>query len=197
MVIDGKICPVFIITYLDDIFQIRPPPSNLNFEKIQIGGVNMYGSKDKPYELIIEKSEKEIHYYIIYLTEGRRSAKIEISEAIYQVYKNSDLRQKSQENIFDRHIEHLDLTEVQLQKRAIYEETDLENKVMDKLRNELLFEEIANLPDTQRFRLLLYYEMDYTYDQIAQKEGCSKMAVKYSIDAARKKIIEKIKKFES
>ena len=157
----------------------------------------MYGSKDKPYELIIEKSEKEIHYYIIYLTEGRRSAKIEISEAIYQVYKNSDLRQKSQENIFDRHIEHLDLTEVQLQKRAIYEETDLENKVMDKLRNELLFEEIANLPDTQRFRLLLYYEMDYTYDQIAQKEGCSKMAVKYSIDAARKKIIEKIKKFES
>ena len=63
----------------------------------------MYGSKDKTYKLIIEKSEKEIHYYIIYLAEGRQSAKIEISETIYQVYKNSDLRQKSQENIFDRH----------------------------------------------------------------------------------------------
>lgn len=183
--------------YFFIILRLRAPPSNLNFEKIQIGGVDMYGSKDKPYELIIEKSEKEIHYYIIYLTEGRRSDKIEISEAIYQVYKNSELRQKSQENIFDRHIEHLDLTELQLQKRAIYKETDLENKVMDKFRNELLFEEIANLPDTQRSRFLLYYEMDYTYDQIAQKEGCSKMAVKYSIDAARKKIIEKIKKFES
>ncbi|WP_187376294.1 MULTISPECIES: RNA polymerase sigma factor [Clostridia] len=195
-----KICSFFIPIFNQILAQLhhkRPPPSNLNFEKIQIGGVNMYGSKDKPYELIIEKSEKEIHYYIIYLTEGRRSAKIEISEAIYQVYKNSDLRQKSQENIFDRHIEHLDLTEVQLQKRAIYEEMDLENKVMDKLRNELLFEVIANLPDTQRSRFILYYEMDYTYDQIAQKEGCSKMAVKYSIDAARKKIIEKIKKFES
>ncbi len=30
----------------------------------------MYGSKDKSYELIIEKSEKEIHYYIIYLEDG-------------------------------------------------------------------------------------------------------------------------------
>lgn len=157
----------------------------------------MYGSKDKSYELILEKTEKEIHYYIIYIVEGRRSTKIEISEAVYQEYKNSELRQKSQENIFDRHIEHLDLTEVQLQKRAIHEETDLENKVIDKLRNKLLFEVIANLPDTQRIRFLLYYEMDYTYDQIAKKEGCSKMAVKYSIDAARKKIIKKIKKFEN
>lgn len=157
----------------------------------------MYGSKDKSYELIIEKTEKEIHYYIIYIVEGRRSTKIEISEAVYQEYKNSELRQKSQENIFDRHIEHLDLTEVQLQKRTIHEETDLENKVIDKLRNKLLFEAIANLPDAQRIRFLLYYEMDYTYDQIAKKEGCSKMAVKYSIDAARKKIIEKIKKFEN
>ena len=49
----------------------------------------MYGSKDKSYELIIEKSEKEIHYYIIYLEDGRRSAKIEISEAVYQVDKLS------------------------------------------------------------------------------------------------------------
>ena len=86
---------------------------------------------------------------------------------------------------------------MQLQKRTIHKETDLEDIIIDKLRNELLYEEIANLPDTQRTRFLLYYEMEYTYDQIAQKEGCSKMAVKYSIDAARKKIIEKIKKFES
>lgn len=157
----------------------------------------MYGSKDKSYELIIENSKQGIHYYIIYLIEGRRSTKIEISEAIYQEYKNSELRQKSQENIFDRHIEHLDLTEVQLQERTISSGTDLEDKVMSKLRNELLFEEISNLPDPQRTRFLLYYDMDYTYEQIAQKEGCSKMAVKYSIDAARKKIIEKIKKFES
>ena len=187
----GEICPIFTFTYIRDVFRIRSPPSNSNLRKIWIGGMNMYGSKDKSYELIIEKSEKEIHYYIIYLEDGRRSAKIEISEAVYQVYKNSELRQKSQENIFDRHIEHLDLTEVQLQRRAIHDEIDLESKVIDKLRNKLLFEEIANLPDTQRNRFLLYYEMDYTYDQIAQKEGCSKMAVKYSIDAARKKIIEK------
>ena len=85
----------------------------------------MYGSKDKSYELIIEKSEKEIHYYIIYFVEGKRLTKIEISEAVYQEYKNSELRQKSQENIFDRHIEHLDLTEMQLQKRTIHKETDL------------------------------------------------------------------------
>lgn len=157
----------------------------------------MYGSKDKSYELIIEKTKQGIHYYIIYLIEGRRSRKIEISEAIYQEYKHSDLRQKSQENIFDRHIEHLDLTEVQLQERTVHAETGLEDIVMNKLRNKFLYQEIARLPDLQRTRFLLYYDMDYTYDQIAEKEGCSKMAVKYSIDAARKKIIEKLKKFEN
>lgn len=109
----------------------------------------MYGSKEKSYELIRENLNHRIHYYIIYLLEGKQSTKIEISEAIYQEYKNSELRQKSQENFFGRHIEHLDLTEVQLQERAVNPGMGLEDIVMNKLRSELLYKEITSLPDTQ------------------------------------------------
>ena len=50
---------------------------------------------------------------------------------------------------------------------------------------------IDMLPEVQRRRLLLYYFGGYTYDQIAQMEGCTKMAVKFSIDIAIKKLREK------
>ena len=54
-----------------------------------------------------------------------------------------------------------------------------------------LHKAIDMLPEVQRRRLLLYYFGGYTYDQIAQMEGCTKMAVKFSIDIAIKKLREK------
>ncbi len=51
---------------------------------------------------------------------------------------------------------------------------------------------IAELPDTQRRRVFLYYFEGYTYEQIAQMVGCTKQAVKSSIDHALKKLEEKL-----
>ena len=53
-----------------------------------------------------------------------------------------------------------------------------------------LHKAIDMLPEVQRRRLLLYYFGGYTYEQIAQMEGCTKMAVKFSIDIAIKKLRE-------
>jgi len=51
------------------------------------------------------------------------------------------------------------------------------------------------LPEIQRKRFILYYELEFTYEQIAEIEECSKTAVKYSIDKAKATIIKKIKNF--
>ena len=50
---------------------------------------------------------------------------------------------------------------------------------------------ISELPEIQRRRLILYYFQGMTYEQIAGMEGCTKRAVKFSVDIA----VEKLKKF--
>ena len=40
----------------------------------------------------------------------------------------------------------------------------------------------------------MYYFNDLTYDQIAKKENCSKVAIKYSIDTAINNLRKMIKK---
>ena len=61
--------------------------------------------------------------------------------------------------------------------------------------NETLWQAIFKLPEIQRKRFILYYELEFTYEQIAKIEKCSKTAVKYSIDKAKATIIKKIKNF--
>ena len=50
---------------------------------------------------------------------------------------------------------------------------------------------ISELPEIQKRRLILYYFQGLTYEQIAEMEGCTKRAVKFSVDIA----VEKLKKF--
>ena len=49
---------------------------------------------------------------------------------------------------------------------------------------------IAQLPEKQRRRLVLYYFGEFTYEQIAEMEGCTKRAVKFSVDIALKNLKE-------
>ena len=54
---------------------------------------------------------------------------------------------------------------------------------------------ISKLPETQRRRLLLYFFGELSYEQIAKLEGCTKMAVKGSVDIALKKLKKLFEKF--
>lgn len=60
---------------------------------------------------------------------------------------------------------------------------------------ELLHKAISKLPETQRRRLLLYFFGELSYEQIAKLEGCTKMAVKGSVDIALKKLKKLFEKF--
>lgn len=56
------------------------------------------------------------------------------------------------------------------------------------LKNQELHRTIAQLPEIQRRRVLLYYFGGYTYEQIAQMEGCKYPAIIKSVAAAEKNI---------
>ena len=66
---------------------------------------------------------------------------------------------------------------------------------MEKIENDSLNRAINSLSEMQRRRILLHFKHNLSFSQIGEIEGCSKIAVKYSIDKAleelRKKFFEK------
>ena len=96
-------------------------------------------------------------------------------------------------NEWDRHLEQSEQTEATLNTRSAHHRDTVEEEVFRHIECEMLHKAISILPETQRRRLILYYFGNLTYQEIADFEGCSKVAVKYTVDkalAALRKIIE-------
>ena len=74
--------------------------------------------------------------------------------------------------------------EVVFYKKGNKKNKSLEEKVIEKIENEKLSNALSSLSDLHRRRILLYFKHNLSFSQIAEIEGCSKMAVKYSIDKA-------------
>ena len=68
----------------------------------------------------------------------------------------------------------------------------LYDRFNDNIEVDRLHQAIAQLPEKQRRRLVLYYFGEFTYEQIAVMEGCTKRAVKFSVDIALKNLKENL-----
>lgn len=144
--------------------------------------------KDKcnPYTLIISDGR----YYLSFKDSRGELQSIEIDEVLYELFNRFELEDISYLNRLSRHIEHSELTEASLNNRAFCKPESIEEEVSRNMEYELLHRAIEKLPEVQRRRLLLYFFGEMTYEQIAAIEGCTKRAVKFSVDIA----IEKLKK---
>lgn len=145
--------------------------------------------KDKlnPYVLSIENGD---HYVAFSDGQGVRH-KERISGELFELFDHFELEDISQMNAISRYLEHSELTEGTLNQRALLQPELIEDDVYRKIMYDQLHTAISELPNVQRRRVLLYYFGGYTYEQIAKKEGCTKMAVKFSIDIAVKKLRDK------
>ena len=145
--------------------------------------------KDNPYTLnYIE--EKNI--YIVSFKDGKgRLQEVEVSKEIYKVFDKSELHDIKELNEYDRHIEHSEIFENNLEVRAMDKPISLEDIIETKLLNEDLKKAIDTLSDVQKRRIKMYYFENKTLREIAEIEHCKIMSVKDSIDIG----IKKIKKF--
>ena len=148
---------------------------------------NRKKDKHNPYTLMIVEGR----YYLSFKDGRGIMQNIEIDKVLYDLFNRFELEDISYLNRVSRHIEHSELTESSLNDRAFYKEESLEETVSRSMEYEQLHKAISKLPETQKRRLLLYFFGELTYEQIAELEGCTKRAVKFSIDLA----IEKLKKF--
>lgn len=146
--------------------------------------------KDKlnPYTLSIEDG----HYFVTFSDGQGIRHKVPINGSVYKAFDSFELKDISHLNAVSRHQEHSDLTEATLQRRAVSLPEEPEGQVFRKMTYQQLHNAIADLPEIQRRRVFLYFFEGYTYEQIADMDGCTKRAVKFSVDHALKKLKEKI-----
>ena len=64
------------------------------------------------------------------------------------------------------------MTEATLNRRAAKPQKSVEEIVSQQMEMDKLHRAIAQLPEKQRRRLVLYYFGEFTYEQIADMEGC-------------------------
>lgn len=144
--------------------------------------------KDKynPYTLTI----KEDKHYLSFRDGQGVFHELLITKKLFEVLNRFELDDLSILNEWDRHIEHFAQTEQSIHRRSYYKEEPVEDIVIRNMEYQQLHKAIIQLSEVQRRRLTLYYFSGLTYEQIAEKEGCTHAAVIKSVHAA----IEKIKK---
>ncbi len=147
--------------------------------------------KDNPYEIItVGINTASPRYYLSFIDGGRVKRCVEIDKALFDAFDRFELDDISFLHKVDKHYEKSEQTEASLNRRAMQPQPSVEETVAQQMEAEELHRAIAQLPEKQRRRLVLYYFGEFTYQQIAEMEGCTIMPVKRSIDMA----IEKLKK---
>ena len=134
------------------------------------------------------------HYYIGYTDEQGIFQESQVTRNVFAAYLRFGKNERNLRRWDERHKEKSDLIETTLHKRAFCLPQSMENQVIDAERNERLWQTIAELPEIQQRRFILYHKYGLTYEQIAEQEGCTKRAVKFSVDLAKEKILRKLKK---
>lgn len=140
-------------------------------------------SKDNPYT--IGYDEVKGSYLLTFPSDSGTIQQIYIGQTLYEVFDGFELEDLSQMNEQDRHIDASELTEEKLYTGAIYAADTVEETVERNMEKKMVHKAIKTLPKTQRRRLILYYFENFTYEQIADIEGCSPRAIKYSVDCAK------------
>ena len=145
---------------------------------------NRKKDKSNPYTLSIETNT----YYISFTDGQGVFHKQEISMELYAVFNSFELDDISQMNEASHHLTEADAGEEPLGHRIADSSEPVEDHVYRRIMFQELHKAIAQLPEIQRRRLLLYYFGGYTYEQIAQMEGCKHPAIMKSVAAAEKNI---------
>ena len=148
-------------------------------------------SKDNPYTIFYQEDNNK--FICIFRDSKNELQIVELTNEVFNALNIFELEDISQMHKIDKHIEHSELYEGTLNKRMINNIPSFEEIIEQKILIETIKNEIANLPKIQRIRVKKYFFEDKTMDEIAKEEGCSKVAVKYSIDLAIKKISKKFK----
>lgn len=148
-------------------------------------------SKDNPYILDFDENKKT---YIVKFKDNNQVLHIiEITEEIYRAFDKFELEDVSQNHKYRKHIERSEMFEETINNRAFHKPKSIESKVEEMIINQELKDAVNLLSEKQKKRIKMYYFEDMNLREIAEKERCSIMSVKNSIDSGLYKLKEILK----
>lgn len=147
--------------------------------------------KDNPYTL---NYIEERNIYIVSFKDVKgKLQKVEVSEEVYRTFDRFELQDLAEMNEYDRHIEHSELFENNLEARAKDKPISLEDSIIRKSTFDELKKAIDTLPEIQKRRIKKYYFDDKTQQEIANEENVDIRAIQYTLNIALKKLKEILK----
>ena len=145
--------------------------------------------KDNPYTIFTTGINTATpHYYLSSVDCIGVERCVEINKPLFDAFDRFELEDISFMHKVDKHYERTEQTEASLNKRAVKPQESVEEIVSQRMETDRLHQAIAQLPEKQRRRLVLYYFGEFTYEQIADMERCTHPAVMKSISSALKKL---------
>ncbi len=144
------------------------------------------------YALRTEESRGGIRYFAAFKDGQAMQREVEVSEEVYLTFCQFVKTERNLRRWDERHTERYERTDDAVNYLAKHKPKSIDDVVVDNERNEMLCKAIAELPDIQRRRLLLYCAQGFTYAAIGHMEGCSACAVRESVGRARAKVMKKL-----
>lgn len=152
-------------------------------------------SKDNPYELYTIGRDTEHPRYFMEFADGQnRKHCEEISRELYELLDSFELEDLSYMNECDRHRIKVSLSDVLIHQCAAEPVEPLQELIETADDKERLHKAISMLSSVQQRRIQMYYFADMTYEEIAEMEYCTAPSVRESINGARKKLVNILKK---
>ena len=151
--------------------------------------------QDNPY--CISKDEEKKLYVVTFKDGTGIMQKIQITKEVWEVFDEYERLDLSQMNEFDNHIEHSEIYEENLIKRANEKQISLE----DEFIRQATFKELKNaidvLPEIYKRRIKLYYFEDKNEEEIAEIESTTQQAISKSLKVAKGKLKNILKNFQN
>ena len=145
--------------------------------------------EENPYEIYTAGINTPYpHFYLFFKDGGGVKRWMEIDKTLFNAFNEFELDDLSFFNEVDRHYEQSEVTEATLNRRALNPPESVEETVSQRMEVDKLHQAIAQLPEKQRRRLVLYYFGEFTYEQIAAMEGCKFQVIAKSIKTAEKNL---------
>ena len=122
---------------------------------------------------------------------------VETNQTIYDEFIAFRKINRNLQSFDERHREYSELTDKTLNRRVTKTLKSVEDTVINFERSELLQKAIAELPEIQRRRFVLYYDYGMTYAAIGLMDDCSATSARSSVEIARKKVIKCLKMLDA
>lgn len=149
----------------------------------------------RTYILREEVTENGTRYFISFKDGQGISNELNVSYDFYMAFRRLELDNRRLENWDWRHREFSEVRDETLNRRALRLPKNVDELIIEEEQTQLLRKAIADLPEIQRRRFLLYHEYDLNYYQIGAMEHCTPQAVRRSVIIAREKIKAQMKEY--